>query len=192
MENKNPFTDNEIIKALECCNSYKESLCFECPYHLCSPACLTRRNTDIIDLINRKNEKIEELEQKLRDEGEAILSINHQLLKTESETNKSFAQKVVELLNRYSNVHKNADEARYNSDEYPDGTTSEMTSVWEVQSLTKHGMADYETMAELQKNIEYIAQDRLLSELKKDFQLLIKEVVGAENATTTETVGENT
>ena len=53
------MTDNEIIKALECCNSEKESLCFECPYHLCSPACLTRRNTDIIDLINLQKAEIE-------------------------------------------------------------------------------------------------------------------------------------
>ncbi len=59
------MTDNEIVKALECCNSEKESLCFECPYHLCSPACLTKRNEDVIDLINRQQAEIERLQKEL-------------------------------------------------------------------------------------------------------------------------------
>lgn len=69
------MSDNEIIKALECCNSEKESLCFECPYHLCSPACLTRRNTDIIDLINRQKAEIE----KLKEASEEAVSCFHRM-----------------------------------------------------------------------------------------------------------------
>ncbi|MBQ2973353.1 MAG: hypothetical protein IJE19_03275 [Clostridia bacterium] len=181
------MTDNEIIKALECCiqvSNFED--CKKCIYYGeigCERIC----KENALDLIKRKNTKINELEQKLRDEGEVLLDLNHQLLNVKSETVKEFADKISQLLERYSGVHKHADEARNDTDEYPDGTTSEMTSVWEVQSLTKHGMADYETMSQLQRNIEYIAQDRLLSELEKDFRLLIKEMVDAKNATTSET-----
>lgn len=188
MENKIPsITDDDIKKALECCR-YDVTHCKECP--LRGNACIATKSAYALDLINRKNAKIDELEQKLRDEGEAILSLNRQFLTVKTETVKKFADKISQLLERYSGVHKHADEARNDTDEYPDGTTSEMTSVWEVQSLTKHGMADYETMSQLQRNIEYIAQERLLSELEKDFRLLIREMVGAEIATTTETEGD--
>lgn len=195
MENKNPsMSEDEIMKALDCCST---DTCYSncCPLESISDdadigKCTSLLSKNALDLIKRKNTKIDELEQKLRDEGEALLALNHQLLNVKSETVKEFADKISQLLKRYSGVHKHADEARNDTDEYPDGTTSEMTSVWEVQSLTKHGMADYETMSQLQRNIEYIAQDRLLSELEKDFRLLIKEMVDAKNATTTETERE--
>lgn len=179
MENKIPsIDDDKIIKAVECCADDSANSCDNCPFEMECYADGLNLNKLSLELINRKNAKIEELEQKLRDEGEALLAINHQLLTIRADAIKEFADKTAQLLERYSVVHKHADEARNDTDEYPDGTTSEMTSVWEVQSLTKHGMADYETMSELQKNIEYIAQERLLSELEKDFRLLIREMVG--------------
>ena len=59
MENK--FTDNEIIKALECCT--KVDACHECPY---GAACLDDKYVSIIakdalDLINRQKAEIERL-----------------------------------------------------------------------------------------------------------------------------------
>lgn len=135
---------------------------------------------DIGDFINSQQAKIEA-------QCKAVKYYQAKAIEIKSDAIKEFADRIPQLLERYSCVHKHADEARNCTDEYPDGTTSEMTSVWEVQSLTKHGMADYETMSQLQRNIEYIAQDRLLSELEKDFRLLIKETVDAKNATTTET-----
>jgi hypothetical protein len=59
----------------------------------------------------------------------------------------------------------------------------EMVSVWEVLSLKKWEMCDYETMNTLQDNIETIEKARLLSELEKDFMLLKKEMVGRVMAT---------
>ena len=53
------MTDNEIIKALECCNKSDNGKgCFECPYRQYCPDCLRRRNEDTIDLINRYKEKL--------------------------------------------------------------------------------------------------------------------------------------
>ena len=89
-----------------------------------------------------------------------------------------FAEKVDEILKRYAHLHKHADEARRSKEEYADGTPMEMVSVWEVLSLKKWEMCDYETMNTLQDNIETIEKARLLSELEKDFMLLKREMVG--------------
>lgn len=94
---------------------------------------------------------------------------------------KEFAEKVGECLKRYSHLHKYADEARHSTEEFADGTPMEMVSVWDVLPLEKWEMADYETMNTLQDNIETIAKERLLTEFEKDFRLLIKEMVGADN-----------
>ncbi len=57
------MTDNEIIKAFECCNKCDNGKgCFECPYRQYCPDCLRRRNEDTIDLINRQKEEIQRLE----------------------------------------------------------------------------------------------------------------------------------
>lgn len=91
---------------------------------------------------------------------------------------KKFAEKIDKYLKRLSHLHKHANEARHNTEEYDDGTPIEMTSVWEVLSLKKWEMVDYETMTTLQRNIETIAKERLLTEFEKDFMLLIREMVG--------------
>ena len=95
---------------------------------------------------------------------------------------KEFAEKIDKYLKRYSHIHKYANEARHSREEFADGTPMEMVSVWDVLPLEKWGMADYETMNTLQENIETIAKERLLTEFEKDFLLLIKEMVGADNA----------
>lgn len=94
---------------------------------------------------------------------------------------KEFAEKIDKHLKRYSNLHKHANEARHSIEEYADGTPMEMVSVWEVLSLQKWEMVEYETMNTLQDNIETIAKERLLTEFEKDFLLLVKEMVGADN-----------
>ena len=95
---------------------------------------------------------------------------------------KEFSVKIAECLKRYSHLHKYANEARHREEEFADGTPMEMVSVWDVLPLEKWGMADYETMNTLQENIETIAKERLLTEFEKDFMLLVKEMVGADNA----------
>lgn len=57
------MTDEQIIKALECCNKCDNGKgCFGCPYRQYCPDCLRRRNEDTIDLINRQKEEIQRLD----------------------------------------------------------------------------------------------------------------------------------
>lgn len=56
------MTNAEIIKALECCFA-KNIVCKECPY--CgSYNCPQNLGKDTIDLINRQNARIKELEER--------------------------------------------------------------------------------------------------------------------------------
>jgi DNA-binding ferritin-like protein len=93
-----------------------------------------------------------------------------------AESIKEFAERVDETLKRYSHLHKRAEKAMRSTEEYADGMPMEMVSVWEVLSLKKWEMADYENMTQLQDNIEDIAKARMLAEIEKDFRLLAKEM----------------
>ena len=62
------MTDNDIIKALECClNSRNFEECNECGYVECmtDKGCLGELLTDGLDLINRQKAEIESLQNKL-------------------------------------------------------------------------------------------------------------------------------
>lgn len=96
-----------------------------------------------------------------------------------SEAIKEFADKINELLTRYSHLHDYADNARRDTIEAADGTDIEMQSVWDVFTLKNNEMSEYEEMNRLQKNIETIAEERLLKEIEKDFRLLVKEMTEA-------------
>jgi hypothetical protein len=134
-----------------------------------------------LDLINRQQAEIERLKEELEIRNQkraSIFEISNAYERGRAKAIKEFAEKVDELLSRYSHLHKQADEVRQSTEEYADGTPMEMVSVWEVLSLKKWEMCDYETMNTLQDNIETIEKARLLSELEKDFMLLKKEMVG--------------
>ena len=56
------MTDNEIVKALECCSyATYNSDCEKCPYYP-DKECVKKQCTDIIDLINRQKAEIERLQ----------------------------------------------------------------------------------------------------------------------------------
>ena len=58
------LSDNEIIKALECCIHDDYDYCKECPY-LKNKPCHEGLIQDAFDLINRQKEEIESLKDKL-------------------------------------------------------------------------------------------------------------------------------
>lgn len=89
---------------------------------------------------------------------------------------KNFGKKITEVFMRYAHLHTYADKARRDTIETFDLTEIEMQSVWDVLTLKKNEMAGYEEMSRLQDNIETIAKERLLTELEKDFRLLVKEM----------------
>lgn len=151
---------------------------------------------DILELINRlksankKNERIIELNDKLVKTQSAeierylhsIKLLEKDVQTAKSKTIKEFADKITEIFVRYAHLHNYAEKSRTETIESAEGKKIEMQSVWDVLSLKKYEMAEYEEMSELQKNIEIIAKERLLTELEKDFRLLIKEMVGDDNA----------
>ena len=54
------MTDNEIIKALECCNGW-DGRCLNCPLNREGTNCKEKLNSYALDLINRQKEEIKEL-----------------------------------------------------------------------------------------------------------------------------------
>ena len=125
-----------------------------------------------LDLINRKDKRIAELEL----EKERDYSIGYHL--GYKQGIKELSDKITEIFMRYAHLHSYAEQSRQDYIETVDGYEIEMQSVWDVFSLKKYEMAEYEEMSRLQKNIETIEKERLLTELEKDFRLLVKEMVG--------------
>lgn len=179
------MNDNDIIKALECCCIDRD--CSGCCYEGEKTAkCVDDIMHDALDLINRQKAEIDRLKSKVNrlkqyDEARDI-RLHARLTDTaRAEAIKEFTERIGKLLGRYAHIHKYADKARHSTEEYLDGTPMEMVSVWEVLSLKKWEMVEYETMNQLQENIETIAKERLLSELEKDFRLLVKEMTEGQN-----------
>ena len=68
------MTDEQIIKALECCATDDGDDCFQCPYGniVYKPGnggCVNRCRKDALDLINRKKAKIEESKDEIKSEA---------------------------------------------------------------------------------------------------------------------------
>ena len=59
------MTDNEIIKALECCASIDNTACVDCPTHKEDYMCAVTVKRRAISLINRQKAEIERLEELL-------------------------------------------------------------------------------------------------------------------------------
>ena len=58
------LTDEQIIKALECCNSTAIGQCLKkCPYYNYAATCINTMVNDALDLINRQKAEIEKLEE---------------------------------------------------------------------------------------------------------------------------------
>lgn len=85
------MTDNEIIKALECCTDESYENCNECPYSIDTVSCERMKLLeDSLDLINRQKAEIERLK-----EWENLLKAEkYSLIK--SEAIKEFAERLKE------------------------------------------------------------------------------------------------
>lgn len=179
---KSNLSIEQIKSALEHCNNPAgRRHCAKCSYFMGEINCTTRLLNDTIALISylqAENERLIALNSELSEKGEKVCVA---FKKAKTEAYKEFSDKVDEMLKRYAHLHKYADEARNTKEQYTDGTPMEMVSVWEVLSLKKWEMCDYETMNALQDNIENIEKSRLLSEIEKDFMLLRREMVGKNN-----------
>lgn len=105
------MTDNDIIKALECCAKGSYPACRECPYHdlYVKRDCITKRNTDILDLINRltsDNKRLLEEIETFNNELYIIYSsraedIADEITKAQVEAIKDFAERLKKHLCSY-------------------------------------------------------------------------------------------
>ena len=107
------MTDNEIIKALECCNGW-DGRCLNCPLNREGTNCKEKLNSYALDLINRHKADIERLEKETKDKERAYndefclrkewQSKCRELLKeeqiTKSEAIKEFAERLKEKASR--------------------------------------------------------------------------------------------
>ena len=84
------MTDEEIIKALECCMKNDIAQCKICAYDKFEQGCRRKLNPDILDLINRQKAEIESLKHRKTE-----LQIRNQELQHEkSEAIKEFAEEL--------------------------------------------------------------------------------------------------
>lgn len=109
------MTDEQIIKALECCATDKTDDCFRCPYDkmVYNPGygwCADRCREDALNLINRKKAEIESLKQIIDEQDKEIIrlqkriifwreDLNYQPEKIKSEAIKEFAERLKSKLN---------------------------------------------------------------------------------------------
>ena len=168
------MTDCGIVQALEfAIQKYKDAT-----HHV---SCIVDINIlkEALDLIKRQDTQIYDADINLKAMRGAANSYKMELERVKervkAEVIKEFTKKVDALLERYSVIHENAEEAIQDVIEC-DNETIEMQSVWDVHTLIKNEMSEYEEMYRLQDNIENIAKERLLKEIEKDLRLLIKEM----------------
>lgn len=165
------LTDNEMNIALliDWCNKKCKG---------CENRCDGCSANAVKQLIVYAHQQKTEIERLQSDNVKLHIIIPKMFAEAKTEAIKEFADKITEIFMRYAHLHNYAEQARVAEIEAPDGTKMELFSVWDVLTLKKHEMAEYEEMNELQQNIETIANDRLLTEVEKDFRLLVEEMVG--------------
>lgn len=112
------MTDNEIVKALECCVARSGTACSKCPYHeQYYDKCTEKRNADIVDLINRQKLEIERLKRALNTDFSFVRTrcsgktkrineiITFRVETIKAEAIKEFAER---LLNEYATMSLNS------------------------------------------------------------------------------------
>ncbi len=90
------MTDNEIIKALECCASVEDGCPTDCPLFVGDDSCFSTLLKPTLNLINRQKAEIENLNKDLAD----TIALNHEerkRLKAEIERLQPFKDKIAEF-----------------------------------------------------------------------------------------------
>ena len=95
------MTDNEIIKALECCSDDEPKFCSVCPYYLQdkdNDYCREDMNKDALSIINRQKAEIERLE----DLGKCYYTSLQQIAKSNHEIKAEAIKEFAERLKKVS------------------------------------------------------------------------------------------
>ena len=94
------MTDNDIIKALECCTVCSSiETCGRCPYAECPTrkGCVGEMVKDALDLINRQKAEIERLTEEVNSKYKWENKLDKTIKETESEAIKGFEDKILDL-----------------------------------------------------------------------------------------------
>ena len=75
------------------------------------------------------------------------------------------------LITRLQWLHKKADEYKEEKERFGIDEEISLSSVWDVLSLQKSNICEYEEMCELQEGIECIANSQLLKDIEHDLQI---------------------
>ena len=138
--------------------------------------------------LNELNDKVKELEQelaKLKEKDnyhlryelagadETITNLKQQLKEKDKELlefkkNKLYFEL---LITRLQWLHKRADEYKEEKERFGIDEEISLSSVWDVLSLQKNNICEYEEMCELQEGIECISNSQLLKEIEHDLQI---------------------
>lgn len=86
------MTDNEIIRALECCIKNDIAQCKICEYDKFEQGCRRKLKPDILDLINRQKAEIERLEKEK--DSKIVRCIANDKDKIKSEAIKEFVERL--------------------------------------------------------------------------------------------------
>ena len=87
------MTDNEIIKALECCNRpANQTSCDDCPYQFSDEKCSSKLIDDTLALINRQKAEIEKLRNDVLDTADTLGLLEWRENKIRTEAIKEFAE----------------------------------------------------------------------------------------------------
>lgn len=144
------MTDEQIIKALECCATDKTDDCFRCPYDkmVYNPGygwCADRCREDALNLINRQKAEIESLKQIIDEQDKEIINLqkriifwredlNYQPEKIKSEAIKEFAERLKEEMRLDDDCKYDCAQCHYDCKDYIpfiDNLVKEMTEVQE-------------------------------------------------------------
>lgn len=125
---------------------------------------MSKENPNEFKIIN-KNERlkyrqiINELKQQLEEKDKELLEFKRNKLYFEL------------LITRLQWLHKRADEYKEEKERFGIDEEISLSSVWDVLSLQKNNICEYEEMCELQEGIECIANSRLLKDIEHDLQI---------------------
>ena len=87
------FTDEEIIKALECCTNKDRKYCTNCPLKN-EFVCVNQLASEALDLINRQKAEIERLQKK----QDLFANIGKMYSEIKAEAVKEFAERLIQSL----------------------------------------------------------------------------------------------
>ena len=129
----NELKPEDVMKALELCNTPRSGVCKICPYHEFGASCHTKRNADALALLREKDAEIERLKSHInrlkKYDEERDIRLHARL------TEKARADAITEVLNRITSNKYVVSKIHYVEDEAP--TITYQLTNWQLAKIAK-------------------------------------------------------